>query len=49
MQQDEHLVHLEDKQGSDDTEHETGHQLHDHAVEPEVESEHAGGVQPGGL
>ena len=43
------LVQLQDKQGSDNAKHQTGDQLHDHAVKPEVESEHAGGAQPGGL
>ena len=38
-----------DKQGSDYTKHQARNQLHDDAVEPEVDSEHAVWVKPAGL
>ena len=43
------LVHLVDKQGSDNPKHQAGNQLHDDAVEPEVDGEHAVRVHPSGL
>ena len=36
------LVHLVDKQGSDNPKHQAGNQLHDDPVEPEVDGEHTG-------
>ena len=38
-----------DKPGSDQTKHQAGNQLHDDAVEPQVDGEHAGGAKPCGL
>ena len=44
-----HLVHLVDKQGSDNAKDQAGNQLHDDAIQPEVDREHAVRVEPGGL
>ena len=43
------LVHLVDKQSSDNPKHETRNQLHDNTVEPEVDREGGVLVEPRGL